>query len=135
MEDELIAYAKRFINTPYIYAANGAGAMDCSALICETLKAFGFLDPGKDFSSQMIHDHLEFIAKSSGIKKAAILFFGENKKKITHTSMAINEWQMIEAGGGDSTTVNMAESKRRGAMVRVRPINARRDLVAALNLI
>lgn len=135
MKSEMIEYAKSFLTTPYQYAANGGGALDCSGLICEILKAFGMLPPTRDYSAQMLYDKLtDEYGGTSSIEAESILFFGENEQSITHVAMAINDWQMIEAGGGDSTTINMAESKKRGAMVRIRPLNARFDLVASIKL-
>ena len=121
-------YASNFIGWKYIWGGNDAhdNGFDCSGLVLECLRSVG-LWGSSDTSAQGIFT--SFAAKGS-IKETAqkgdFLFFGESRMKITHVAFALNDWQMIEAGGGDSTI-------KRG-MVRIRPIEWRKDCVAILRL-
>ena len=136
MEDELIKYAKRFIGMPYIYRANGANGFDCASYVQEILKAFGLLqNPWRDYWSQAIHDELFSTKKPTDhIKVASVLTFGAGFHDISHISIAINSIYHIECGGGDSTTLTIEDARKRGAMVRIRPIDNRADLVQAFDL-
>jgi len=72
--------------------------------------------------------------KNMGLKTGpgSLCFYGKSVNAITHIAMMINEYQVIEAGGGDSTTVTLEEAKKRGACVRVKAFGHRKDLVATI---
>lgn len=130
MRQELIAYLKSFIGSRYQWTGSGPYnvGFDCSGFILEGLMAFGFWGRD-DATAQVIHDH--FLGKGllTPVRMDAgdLLFFGKDTKSITHIGMAINNYQYIEAGGGDSHTVDKG-------MVRLRPIAWRKDLVASLQI-
>ena len=136
MENELVEYALRFLGTPYLYKSNGAGGFDCASYVQEILKAFGLLqNPWRDYWSQAIHDELFATKKlTNHIKVASVLTFGQAFHKIEHISIAINSTFMIECGGGDSTTLTIEDARKRGAMVRIRPIDNRADIIQAFDL-
>lgn len=136
----IVRYAEKFIGTPYLYGANGAGAFDCSSFINELLIAFGILRAGKDRSAQMLYDELKernpvnFIRDKNGNKfsteyitwiSGAICFF-HNGKKISHVEMTYNTSQYIGCSGGDSKTISVDKAMKIGAMVRLRPISSRK---------
>jgi hypothetical protein len=60
----------------------------------------------------------------------ALVFFGKEISKITHVGFALDHNVMIEAGGGDSKTVNPTVAAEQNAFVKIRPILSRTDLVA-----
>ena len=121
-------YALRFIGWKYVWGGNDAhdNGLDCSGLILECLRSVGLWGQ----SDTSAHGIFTTLAHKGTIpehaQKGDLLFFGESRTKINHVTLAINEWQMIEAGGG-------SESLKRG-MVRIRPITWRKDLVAILRL-
>jgi cell wall-associated NlpC family hydrolase len=133
----LITYAMLFIGTPYIYASNGGGAFDCSGFICELLKHKGVIK--KDKSAQSIFDFLKNksgqIIEIKNIKGSDFIFYGKDQFSISHIAMAVNEVELIESGGGDSSTTTFEEARKRGAMVRLRPVNHRSDIVAVLRIL
>lgn len=125
----VIAYAFKFIKVPYKWGGNTPiSGFDCSGLICEILKAFDILHRGEDLSANDLYWRL---TKSFGpapyTERGVILFFGTSIEQITHVAIAISDKFMIEAGGGDSTTVNLKMAEMKNAFVRIRPV--RRDLV------
>ena len=129
---KLAKYLEHFIGKPYIWAGDGVVGFDCSGLVLEGLWALGIL-PQKDLTAQGIYDAL---VKSgwrkpfvSVTKPDDVLFFGKDEKHITHVAVAVDDFRMIEAGGGGSKCKTVATST---GMVRIRPITNRNDCVAIL---
>lgn len=127
-QDLLIAYLKTFIGSRYQWTGEGPYniGFDCSGLMLEGLRAFGLW--GKDdATAQMIYNKFKKPQQSPIVYFPGMLvFFGRSVNEITHIGLMINDYQFIEAGGGDSKSVDKG-------MVRVRPLSWRRDLVAAIN--
>lgn len=119
-------YAKRFIGMKYIWGGNDAhdGGLDCSGFVLEVLRSVGLWGK-EDASAQQIFNTL---ANSCTIpdspQKGDLAFFGASRMKITHVALMDNEWQVIEFGGGGRDS--------KSGMGRVRPLEARNDLVAIL---
>jgi len=130
---ELIDYAKSFIGVPYIYGGqNPAFGVDCSELVQEILRSIG-LDPKGDQTAQMLYDYFQLNGHvTDSPKPGALLFYGQSAEKITHIAFAISDNQLIEAGGGDSTTTSLEAASHKAAFVRIRPVTHRKDLIAIL---
>ncbi|MGB1290516.1 MAG: C40 family peptidase [Pseudoalteromonas sp.] len=123
----LAEIAMLFIGTPYVWGGNNiTTGLDCGALVAEASRSCGLLDK-RDLNAQGLHKYFLPNSISSEIKKDAVLFFGKSVKNITHVAIAINEKQMVEAGGEGRTPTDKG-------YVRIRPISNRRDLIAVLNL-
>lgn len=131
--ERLIKYAFQFIGVPYIWGGNSPSiGLDCSGLVQELLASEN-RDPPGDQTAQALHDHFTRMGSLLPLPQAgALLFFGKSPTQISHVAMAVNHMQMIESGGGDSTTTTKEIAARQGAMVRVRPISRRSDLIAIL---
>jgi len=129
MKFDLANYLFAFIGSRYQWGAEGPYnvGMDCSGLTLEGLRSIGKW--GKDdANAQGIHDALLVKGiQSSKPHVGCLLFFGKSNKEITHVGVAINNYQYIEAGGGDSKTVDKG-------MVRIRPFSWRKDLVAVIDI-
>tara|TARA_B100000749_G_scaffold255291_1_gene223266 strand:+ start:389 stop:811 length:423 start_codon:yes stop_codon:yes gene_type:complete len=132
-KEVMISYAKTFVGTPYIWGGSGAGGFDCSGFVQEILGSVG-LDPVGDQTAQTLFNFFNRKARGSGIAKGSLLFWGRNTRKITHVSLAINYHFHIEAGGGGSKTKTPEDARRVGAMVRIRPITSRNDLISAIKI-
>lgn len=132
---DFVDYAKKFIGIPYKWGGeHPAEGYDCSGFIQEVLASKG-LDPRGDQTASMILERLkdeEGFTSPSDIKRNDLLFFG--KDRITHVALAIDGKHMIEAGGGNSKTVNTQVAIAQKAMIRIRPINIRKDLYAVARL-
>lgn len=125
-----IAFA--LLNTPYFWGGkNPLTGFDCSGFVEWVLNCFG-MDPPSINNAQNLYDWFikEHGASSSGTTKGAICFYGRSVGQITHVAIVYNDHQIIEAGGGDSTTTNIEVAKRQGACVRIKPFGHRKDLVA-----
>ena len=129
----IAAYLMSFIGVPYMWAGNNPlTGFDCSGLICEGLRAHGFIFA--DMNSQGLYNFFLKQGKRSQLAPDSLLFFGKSRDEISHIAMAIDESTMIEAGGGNETTTTLSAAKAANAFVRVRPITYRKDLVAVLKI-
>ena len=134
----LSEYLKNFIGRPYVWGGDGSGrcggGFDCSGLVLEGLWATGVL-PQKDMTAQGIHDAIldksGHVVPRPYISADDLLFFGKDVNHITHVAVALDLDLMIEAGGGGSKCTTPSAST---GMVRIRPIAARKDLIAVLRL-
>lgn len=131
--NELISYAKKFIGTPYIWGgSHPAKGFDCSGLIQHILASVG-MDPAGDQTAQALYDH--FIKNGDevwGFKTGALVFYGHDIQSITHISMCVNSFQVIEAGGGGSKTIDTQSAVAAEAYVRIRPVDHRKDVIAVI---
>lgn len=128
MKEEFISYLKCFIGSRYQWGAEGPYnvGFDCSGFVQEGLRAFGLTDR-TDNSAQSFYELFKNNPSPDRADLGDVIFFGKDKKSITHIGVMINNWQFIEAGGGDSKTVDKG-------MVRIRPLKSRRDHVATLSI-
>lgn len=122
----MIDYAMRFVGKPYIWSGNGIVGFDCSGLAQECLASVG-LDPKGDQTAQMLR--VEFVKEATGHPDIGCLVFFGRPEKAVHVAVYIGDGLMIEAGGGGSSCKNPEESEKLGAMVRIRPVKNRVDLL------
>lgn len=130
----IIKYALAFLGKPYIWGGDDPmRGFDCSGLVQELLASVG-KDPAGDQTAHGLYLH--FSANGTLIQKpeeAALAFFG-TEQRITHVALCLNDYQMIEAGGGGSSTKTVNDAIAQNAFVRIRPISNRKDLVAFFRL-
>lgn len=128
----LKAYALSFLGTPYKFGGgNRLTGLDCSEFIQELLRSVG-LDPPGDQTAQALFDHFSTNGEWNRHGMGSLVFFGKDAKHITHVAMQLDQYRIIEAGGGDGTTTSFDAAKERGAMVRVRHLSFRKDVVAVI---
>ncbi len=127
-------YLLSFLHLPYKWGGKGPDGYDCSGLCVEVLKAVGVFDKG-DASAQGLYTYYR-VNGSREVYTASfgcLIFYGKDTAHITHIGIALDREQMIESGGGGRKVTNIEEASKRGAMVRLRPISRRQDLVAIIN--
>jgi len=130
--DVLLGYAMQFVGTPYKWGGkHPLEGYDCSGFVQEILASAGE-DPRGDQSAQALYDHFEIKGYRDRWGPGALCFFGESVTRITHVSLMIDDKRMIEAAGGDRSTLTGDDAVYAQAMVRIRPIRSRADLVAVI---
>jgi cell wall-associated NlpC family hydrolase len=129
VREAVVSYVLKFIGQPYEWGGDGRKwkGFDCSGLLCEVLMSAGLLPAKSDLNAQAIYDHFKGRAGNEVHWHGNIIFFGKSLTEITHIGLTINEYQYVEAGGGDHTNV--------AGMVRIRPRWYRSDVVAILDII
>jgi cell wall-associated NlpC family hydrolase len=127
-------YAIQFAGLPYIWGGNNPlEGFDCSGFAQEILASMG-LDPRGDQTAQGLYDHFsdEEEGQLCDEPEAGCLAFYGKPERITHVAFCLNEYQMIEAGGGGPACVDAKSAAANNAYVRIRPILARKDLIACI---
>lgn len=126
-------YAIKLLGLPYRWGGNSAlVGFDCSGLVLELLTAAGVWPHGEDSSAQGIFNKFQDASDHNLIDFGALAFYGRSQDSITHVGFCLDKFTTIEAGGGGQRTTSFEAAKDSGAVVRIRPINYRRDLVAIL---
>lgn len=129
--DILLQVAFSCLNIPYIYGGNHPlSGLDCSGLALWLLKSTGIELP--DMNAQGLFDHFSKDGTWNQVQCGALVFFGKDAKHVSHVGMLIDSYRFIEAGGGDSTCVNLEVAKQKGAMVRISHLNHRKDRIAII---
>jgi cell wall-associated NlpC family hydrolase len=139
-KDLFFNYALSFLGLPYKWGGNTRfEGMDCSGLVCELFTAFGITKG--DNNAQGLLKSIEsrkwadsFLRSPHKHHPGSILFFGRDFDQISHVAITMTESQMIEAGGGDSTTIDLTTAKNQNACVRIRPITFRRDFICGYKI-
>lgn len=136
MDEKLIileSYAMSFLGVPYLYGGrNRLEGLDCSQLVIEILTAGGLFHHTYDTNAQGLLASTQAAGKRGVSGLGAIAFYGRDEAHVSHVAWCLSDDLMIEAGGGDATTVTMSEAIRRGACVRIRPIKYRKDFLCVV---
>lgn len=128
----LIDYAKSFLGCPYKWGGeNPMGGFDCSGLVQEILRSVG-IDPPGDQTAQVLYRHFEPIAIRNERGAGVLAFYGDSFIRVTHVAFMIDHWRVIEAASGSSNVHTLDDADRANAFVRIRPIDARKDLLVTL---
>lgn len=131
----LLAYAKSFLGVPYKFGGNNRlDGLDCSGFIIELMTRQGLWPYGVDASAQGIFDFYTKQPSDGTIfpQKGALAFYGKDSDHIVHIAFCLDENTIIEAGAGDHTTLTLEDAKKRGAVIRERPIKFRKDYFCCL---
>lgn len=130
----LLMQAQALLFTPYRWGGNSPmEGLDCSGLVCELMRSAGEIPFRADMSAQQLYDH--FAAGKGEHNRpglGSLVFFGESVTKITHVAMMVDNYRMIEAGGGGSDTLTKEDAIKKGAMVRIRLVDSRSDKVGMI---
>lgn len=125
-------YAMQMVGRPYIWGGDDPIlGFDCSGLVQELLASVG-MDPPGDQTAQALYDHFLTRAKAGVQSCGALAFYGPSLKAINHVAMMIDDRRVIEAGGGTSNVLSVADAARVNAYVRVRLLRHRKDLLGTL---
>jgi cell wall-associated NlpC family hydrolase len=129
--EHLMAYALAMIGKPYFWGGDDpVGGFDCSGLCSEILRASGVVPYKFRTNAQGILN----LFRTGGFPVCepgfgALAFYGKSPNEVDHIAFCIDEHTIIEAGGGDSSTVNAARASAQNAFVRMRPVKFRKDFL------
>lgn len=125
----MVGYLQSFMGLQYRWGGNGVLGIDCSGLACEGLKSVGLINVDmKAISLWKLYAGKKVAAPQIG----CMAFFGSGDE-IFHVGICVDSEHMIEAGGGLRETDTPQEAEALGAMVRIRPIHRRKDLVGLVD--
>ena len=128
LRSRAVEYIQKFIGRPYKYGGNDPmEGFDCSGLIHETLQSVGLEKHGFDCTAHDLYLMIKADHKILDKPRFGALVFWFREGKAVHVAMLVNEFQICEAGGGDSNTLTEEDAKRRNACVRIRSLDYRGD--------
>jgi cell wall-associated NlpC family hydrolase len=125
----MIQYAMRLVGLPYKWGgSNPLEGYDCSGLVQELLLSAG-IDPEGDQTAQGLFDWFDLYGERDPKPGIGVLcFYGKNVSSITHVSMMLDPFRVIEAGSGGPKTHTFQEATAQGAFVRIRHISGRKPI-------
>lgn len=135
--ETFIMASLQFLKLPYKWGGDDPiKGFDCSGLIQELYAMIG-IDPPGDQTAQSLYEYFKGRSAEGARDTGALVFYGKSLIKITHVGMIICDnndgcLSMIEAGGGGSSTNSPEDAAKQNAYVRIRPFNARTDIVSVL---
>jgi cell wall-associated NlpC family hydrolase len=134
ISDFTLAYALSFLGVAYSWGGQSQESVDCSGYVILVLQSEGRLPNKFDANSQGLYDYFKLngAQETNYPSKGCLAFFGKDRSHISHVALCLSSLQLIEAAGGDRTTKTPEDAAKRGAHVRIRPINYRKDAVAFL---
>jgi len=122
-------------NIPYIWGGQDEDGLDCSGFVQRALELIG-LDPEGDQTAQALYHHFTEADNGHEIYPwetsdlGDLLFYGRDKRSITHISIYLGQQMLVEAGGGGARTTTREIAEQMNAKVRIRQIGHRKDMVA-----
>jgi hypothetical protein len=126
-------YIYSLVGRPYAYGGDDpVSGFDCSGFVCELLRASGVVPYSFRANAQGLFNLLKPISKVSPPTFGAIAFYGKSPVEIVHVAFCLNSLTMVEAGGGNSTTLDLAVASEQNAFVRLRPTRFRKDFLFSI---
>lgn len=123
-----------YIGVPYIWGgSNPNQGLDCSGFAQLALQELG-LDPKGDQSADTLMKYFlnEGYQTPMTPDLGDLVFFGPTKDHATHVGVCVDRIFMVEAGGGGSKILTVADAQRVGARVRIAARARRSDQIAIL---
>lgn len=129
---QLTSYALQFVGLPYIWGGDDPiDGFDCSGLVQEILASVG-MDPIGDQTADALYRYFSANNSSKGPKAGALVFYGTTAK-VTHIAFMVDDFRIVEAGGGGRASLSRELAAQQNAYVRVRPYDNRKDIVAVIS--
>jgi cell wall-associated NlpC family hydrolase len=93
--DEIVATARRFAGTPYLWGGMTVHGIDCSGLVSRVYHANGFELP-RDADLQFADPNADPVAREK-LEPGDLLFFGGDEKSISHVGLYLGDGRFINA--------------------------------------
>lgn len=128
----IIAYALTFVGTPYLWGgSNPMQGLDCSGLVQEILASAGMDIPG-DQTAQGLFDYFSKNGSWNKPGAGSLVFFGTDALHVTHVAFMLDQYRIIEAGGGGHKVISLQTAIDNNAFVKVRHLLNRKDVVSII---
>jgi cell wall-associated NlpC family hydrolase len=137
VREHLVNLALKLVGCPYVWGgANPWAGFDCSGFIIWIYQVFGLL-PSGDWTAQGLYEHFRQVPPTADTIAVPgdLVFYGAGVHGITHVMLRLTSTLVVGASGGDHTTTTREEAARKGAQVKVKPINYRRDEVVTVHVV
>jgi gamma-D-glutamyl-L-lysine dipeptidyl-peptidase len=95
-QDSLPDTAMKFINSPYIWGGRIPSGIDCSGLTQLVYKIHGIKIPRNSWQQAETGKNIDFINEAVA---GDLVFFDNERGKISHVGMIISSWLVIHASG------------------------------------
>lgn len=130
----LYDYAMKHVGLPYRWGGDDSiEGFDCSGFIQELLLSCGaHPSPGNDLTAQELFNAFNTTGSWNQYSLGSLAFYGVSVTRITHVAMLLDQYRIIEAGGGGSKTLTKQDAISQNAFIRIRHVNARSDLKAVI---
>lgn len=104
--EELLAYAKTFLGTPYVYGANGPDSFDCTGYTCYVFKHFGYSLPRTAYN-QGYNNYAPKIENVEDLKPGDLVFFNtiSDNDLSDHAGIYLGDNMFIHCNSGSSMSV------------------------------
>ena len=104
---DVIATARRFLGTPYLWGGMTVRGIDCSGFVQTVYRVHGYTIP-RDADQQF--DALPIAVERDALRPGDLLFFGQSLSAITHVGLYLGDGRMIHASGATTPPVVCIES-------------------------
>lgn len=124
--ETIVRLARRFDGVPYLYAANGPLAFDCSGYVRFLLQVVDLLPQQGDWTADQLARMFE---PTLNPEPGDLAVYG-TEHKVTHIMVVTGHGsQVIGAHGGDSRTRTLQDALHRRARVSLERADYRSDLL------
>lgn len=134
--DVLVQYAFALMikSKQYFYGGDDPiQGFDCSGFVQELMKAAGEIPAmSQKMSAISLFASFNLAVNGKQVEYATpgtLAFFGKDEHSIVHVGFCVSPYLMLEAGGGDSSTVTEQVAIDRNAFIKLRPIRYRKDFL------
>ena len=93
--DEIVATARRFGGTPYLWGGMTVHGIDCSGLVSRVYHANGFELP-RDADQQFADPNADAVGRDK-LEPGDLVFFGADEKSISHVGLYLGDGRFINA--------------------------------------
>ena len=132
VRDTIARLARRFDGVPYLYAANGPLAFDCSGFACFLLQVAGIIPEKQDLTADQLSRMFE---ETTNPQPGDLAVYG-TKEKAVHIMVFFGPGKTVMgASGGDSRTTTLQAALHARARVHWVPVDYRRDFLGYRNIL
>ncbi len=119
-----IEYAWSFVGVPYEWGGDNPQGLDCSGFIGVILRGVGLMGNKEDLNASGIYKKFEDLSTDDPAM-GCLVFYGADLDHITHIGFMVTDHYILEAGGGNSKTIDAQSADKANAFVRARPYDYR----------